>query len=418
MKKKLALVQLLKHREPALLVSGQSVSNFGDGVALVALTILVLETTHYSVTKLSWFAAARMIPLVAFLLVGGAIVDRVSRRVLLLISDGGRAVLTAALVVLIATGALRFWELIVFAVLFGCFDAFFIPAISALTPEIVPEELLPAMNAVRPLSNQLMGSMIGPAIGGLVAAFSTGWAMAIDGATFLVSFGALALMKPTPRPARTAGNTMIDDIKEGLSYVRRTRWLWTSMVGVVIANAFVLAPMFVLLPYYLLHVLHYAKYYVGFLSTAGGAAGAVAALVAANLRSPKRRLRAAWTYWIIADLSVLLVAIATNFWELMLVPIVAAPGIIFGNVIYESMMQIEVPRELLGRAVAVDWFVGLGISPIGLVVAGEIANHIGVKTYFVLLSLICMLPGLYILTSKRINAIDADRVNRVAAVEQ
>jgi MFS family permease len=84
-KRKFALVQLFRHREPALLMSGQTVSNFGGDVALVANTLLVLETTHYSVAKLSWFAATRMTPLVVFLLLGGAIVDRFSRRVLLLL---------------------------------------------------------------------------------------------------------------------------------------------------------------------------------------------------------------------------------------------------------------------------------------------------------------------------------------------
>lgn len=121
MKKKLALVQLAHHREPALLVAGQTVSQFGDGVAMVALTLLVLDTTH-SAAKLAWFAAARMTPLVIFLLVGGVIVDRFSRRILLLISDTMRAVLTAGLVVMIGTGLLRFWELLVFAVVFGTFD--------------------------------------------------------------------------------------------------------------------------------------------------------------------------------------------------------------------------------------------------------------------------------------------------------
>jgi DHA3 family tetracycline resistance protein-like MFS transporter len=84
---------------------------------------------------------------------------------------------------------------------------------------------------------------------------------------------------------------------------------------------------------------------------------------------------------------------------------------IFGNVIWESMMQSEVPRELLGRASSVDWFVSLGIGPLGLVIAGEIANYIGVRTYFVLFCVICVIPGLYILKSKRINEVDADRVN-------
>jgi DHA3 family tetracycline resistance protein-like MFS transporter len=409
-KKKLALVQLAKHREPTLLVTGQTISNFGDGVALVALTLLVLDTTH-SVTKLAWFAAARMTPLVVFLLVGGAIVDRFSRRVLLIISDVARAVLTGVLVVMIATGQLRFWELLIFAVLFGLFDAVFFPAISAITPEIVPEELLPAMNAVRPLANNLMGNMVGPAVGGVLAAFSTSLAIGVDCATFVVSAGALLLMKATPKPVRNEKNSMLDDIKEGIHYVRHTRWLWTTLLGVTLVNAFLFVPMFVLIPYFLRHNLHLAKDYVGFAVAASGVAGAIGALVVANLPAPKRRVRVMWTYWTIGTLSALVMGIATNFWEVIIFPIVASPMMIFGNVIWESMMQSEVPRELLGRASSVDWFVSLGIGPLGLVIAGEIANYIGVRTYFVLFCVICVIPGLYILKSKRINEVDADRVN-------
>jgi DHA3 family tetracycline resistance protein-like MFS transporter len=408
-KKKLALGQLAKHREPRLLVSGQTISNFGDGVATVALTLLVLDTTH-SVTKLAWFAAARMTPLVVFLLIGGAIVDRFSRRTLLLISDVARAVLTGALVFMIASGLLRFWELIIFAILFGSFDAVFYPAISAISPEIVPEELLPAMNAVRPLANNLVGNMIGPAVGGILAAFSTSLAIGVDCATFVVSATALWLMKATPKPIRKENNSMLDDIKEGVRYVRETRWLWTTLLGVTLVNGFLFVPMFVLIPYFLRHNLHLAKDYVGFGVAASGVAGAIGALVVANLPAPKRRIKVMWTYWTIGTLSALVMGIATNFWEVLIFPMVASPMMIFGNVIWESMMQSEVPRELLGRAASVDWFVSLGIGPLGLVIAGEIANYVGVRTYFVIFCVICVIPGLYILKSKRINEIDTERV--------
>jgi MFS family permease len=417
MRKRLAVIELAKHREPALLISGQAVSNFGDGVALVALTLLVLDTTH-SVTALGWFAAARMTPQVVFLLIGGAIVDRFSRRLLLILSDVARAVLTAIIVVLIMTHSLHFWELIVFAVLFGSFDAVFFPAISALTPEIVSEDLLPAMNAVRPLTNNLLGSTIGPAVGGLLAAFSASLSIGVDCATFVLSATALVLMKSTPKPARDAAATMIGDIKEGLRYVMRTRWLWTTSASVTLVNAFVLTPMFVLIPYFLRHNLHLAKDYVGFAVAAAGVTGALGALIVANLPSPKRRIRMMWVYWSIASLSALVMGIATNFWEVIVFPIVVSPMIIFGNVIFESMMQTEVPRELLGRASSVDWFVSLGVAPIGLVVASEIANFIGVRAYFVIFSIICVVPGLWIMASKRINAVDADRINPVAVLEQ
>jgi hypothetical protein len=64
-----------------------------------------------------------------------------------------------------------------------------------------------------------------------------------------------------------------------------------------------------------------------------------------------------------------------------------------------------------GRASSVDWFVSLGISPIGLVVAGALSNCIGVRTYFVVMALVTSLPGLYILMSRRINASDRQRVS-------
>jgi predicted MFS family arabinose efflux permease len=416
MKRKLAIVELAKHREPRLLVSGQAISNFGDGVAIVALTLLVLDTTH-SVTALGWFAAARMTPQVVFLLVGGAIVDRFSRRLLLILSDVVRAVLTGAIVILILSHSLHYWELIFFAVFFGSFDALFYPCIAAFTPEIVSEDLLPAMNAVRPLANNLMGSTIGPAVGGLLAAFSTSLSIGVDCATFVVSATALALMRSTPKPIRKEGATMIGDIKEGLQYVVRTRWLWTTSLSVTLVNAFVLTPMFVLIPYFLRHNLHLAKDYVGFAVAAAGVSGALGALVVANLPMPKRRIRMMWIYWSIGSMTALVMGIATNFWEVIVFPIVVSPTIIFGNVIFESMMQSEVPRELLGRVSSVDWFVSLGVAPLGLVIASQVANAIGVRAYFVVFSIICVLPGIWIIVSKRINAIDADRVHPVAVLE-
>jgi MFS family permease len=416
MRKKLAIVELAKHREPRLLVSGQAISNFGDGVAIVALTLLVLDTTH-SVTALGWFAAARMTPQVVFLLIGGAIVDRFSRRLLLILSDVVRAVLTGAIVILILSHSLHYWELIVFAVFFGSFDALFYPCIAAFTPEIVSEDLLPAMNAVRPLANNLMGSTIGPAVGGLLAAFSTSLSIGVDCATFVVSAAALALMRSTPKPIRKEGATMIGDIKEGLHYVVRTRWLWTTSLSVTLVNAFVLTPMFVLIPYFLRHNLHLAKDYVGFAVAAAGVSGALGALVVANFPMPKRRIRMMWIYWSIGSMTALVMGIATNFWEVIIFPIVVSPTIIFGNVIFESMMQSEVPRELLGRVSSVDWFVSLGVAPLGLVIASQVANVIGVRAYFVVFSIICVIPGIWIIVSKRINAIDADRVHPVPVLE-
>jgi MFS family permease len=413
MKKRLAIAQLMRHREPTLLVSGQAVSAFGDGVALVALTLLVLEITHNNASMLSWFVAARMIPFVAMLLVGGAVVDRFSRRTLMLLSDSARALLTGLLAALMASGSLRYWELIVFGVLFGLFDSLFTPAMGALVPEIVPEDLLGAMNSLRPLTGNLVGNMLGPAVGGLLAGYSTTLAILVDCASFVVSAVALAAMKPTPRPVRTSAASLFGDIGEGLRFVRSRTWIWTTLAAVTIGNAFVYVPTSVLIPYLLRHNLHVSKVYVGYAFAISGVAGALGALVSSNLKIPRRRVRRMWTYWSIGTLSALIFTVATNVYEVFVVALVMTPMMILGNVIWETMMQSEVPTELLGRVNSVDWFVSLGISPIGIVVAGSLAASIGVRAYYLIFSLVATVPGLVILASRRANAVDAGRSGQV-----
>jgi MFS family permease len=408
-KKRPALLQIFGHREPRLLITGQTVSGFGDGIANVAFVLLVLDTTH-SVSKLAVFAAARMIPTVGFLLVGGAIVDRFSRRVLLLISDLSRALLTAAVVALLLAHSLHFWELLVFAFLFGTFDAVFMPAISALTPEIVPEELLPAMNAVRPLTNNFVGQMLGPAAGGLLAAWSTTTAIGVDCATFLVSAGALVMMHATPRPARGVGTSMLDEIRQGLRYVRKTPWLWTTLAAVAPGNALVYTPMAVLLAFYMEHHLHAGKPMVGYLFATMGLTGALGALYAGSMKSPRRRVRVTWAVWTVSSLAALFMGLATHTWIVFIFPALASPCIYLGNVIWESMIQSDVPRELLGRVTSVDWFVSLGLSPVGLIVAGYLATRWGVRTYFVVMGLVCTVPGIFILLSRKINEVDGHRL--------
>jgi DHA3 family tetracycline resistance protein-like MFS transporter len=175
--------------------------------------------------------------------------------------------------------------------------------------------------------------------------------------------------------------------------------------------------MAVLLPFLLRHTFHDSKVVVGYTFAVMGLSGAIGALVASNLKTPRRRIRVMWTFWTISSLSGLIVGFATNFWEVMIFPLVASPLLLLGNVIWESMMQTEVPRDLLGRASSVDWFMSLGLAPIGLVVAGLLATQWGVRTYFVVVSLLSAAPGIWIILSRKINEVDNGRVKQTAVAE-
>jgi MFS family permease len=165
----------------------------------------------------------------------------------------------------------------------------------------------------------------------------------------------------------------------------------------------------VLLPFYLLHDLHAHKFVVGVLFAAFGFAGTVGALYAGSMKTPRHRIRVMWSVWTFGAASALTMGFATHTWEVFIMPIISAPTMYIGNVIWESMIQSEVPRELLGRVASVDWFVSLGISPIGLVLAGALSSRFGVQRYFVVAGLICLIPGILILLSRKVNQIDAHR---------
>jgi MFS family permease len=203
---------------------------------------------------------------------------------------------------------------------------------------------------------------------------------------------------------------MFSEIKEGVAFVRRTRWLRANTLAAGLINAILFSPMAVLIPFFLRHTLHDGKLIVGYTFAVMGVSGAIGALVASNLKTPKRRVRYMITYWTIAAVSGLVMGFATNFWEVMIFPLIVSPMILLGNVIFESMMQTEVPRELLGRASSVDWFVSLGLAPVGIVLAGYLASAWGVRTYFVVTSLVSCVPSVWIFLSRKINEVDGDRV--------
>ena len=232
--------EVLSNRQFTLLWSGQTVSQFGDGILSVALPLLVLAITN-NATDLGLVVAARLVPTVVFLLLGGAVTDRVSRRLAMLTSDASRAVITASMGLLALTGSLNFTELLVGSILFGIFDALFYPASTALLPDLISAEHLTTSNSLSRFSGALAGGLIGPITGGVIAStIGTSWSLIIDAGTFVVSAGCLLIMRRTSRP-ESSGHSMVVEIKEGLLYCRKTPWIFWTIGVAGLASARLLA---------------------------------------------------------------------------------------------------------------------------------------------------------------------------------
>ena len=163
-----ALLSALSHRSYALLWVGQTVSQLGNGIHLIALAWWVLQETG-SAAAMGTVLVAASVPELLLLLVGGVAVDRFSRPWLLLGADVVRGGLMALVALLAWNGSLELWHVLVMSAVFGLADALSYPAHTAVIADLLPPDALASANSLRSISAQV-GGIVGPALGGVIVA--------------------------------------------------------------------------------------------------------------------------------------------------------------------------------------------------------------------------------------------------------
>ena len=155
-------LRVLRHPNFRFLFLGQAVSAIGDGVVVVAIALYVTQSTG-SASELGLVLGAQALTLVTLLLFGGVWADRLPRQRIMIATDLVRAALHALLAVLIFSGTVAIWQLVVIEAGYGAAQAFFQPAYSGLVPQTVPEELiLDARGLTEWMAN--LASLLGPAL--------------------------------------------------------------------------------------------------------------------------------------------------------------------------------------------------------------------------------------------------------------
>ena len=219
---------------------------FGNAMAPVAIAFAVLELTG-SKADLGFVLAARQIPQIFFLLVGGVWADRLPRHRVMVVTSCVSGASQATLAVLLLTGEAHIWHLLILALVNGSSTAFFFPASAGIVPQTVPQELLQQANALLRLG--INATLIaGAALGGLlVAATSPGWAILVDACSFLVGAVFIGLMR-LPAGLRVQGSTVLAELHDGWREFRSRTWLCAIVAQFAIVNAAVTGAMDVLGP--------------------------------------------------------------------------------------------------------------------------------------------------------------------------
>jgi len=198
----------------------RSVSDIGDAVAFVAIAYAAARLGSPAIAGLVLAAAAT--PRAVFMLIGGAITDRVDTRRLMIDTDLARVAVLAAALAAIAVWGVSAPLLIAIGVPFGIADAFYTPASSTFPRQLVATTELARLAGLRQLMTRIATIVGGPLGLALVAFGGLSAALATDALSFLVIAVVVFAVRPRWPMARSAGRSILSDVRSGLGYLGRT----------------------------------------------------------------------------------------------------------------------------------------------------------------------------------------------------
>lgn len=229
------LSSLMRRRDFGWFFSGQLVSLLGSSMAPIALAFAVLDASG-SAGDLGIVLAVRMVPMLVFLLVGGAVADRFSRRTVLVLSNLGSALTQGTVAVVLVTGHYALVLVAGLEFLNGVLSAFTSPALRGIVPQFVEKAELQQANSV--LSSMRNATKIlGPSLAGVVVATAgSGPAIAFDAVSYLLAAGCMAQLSVTTHSVTQKKSSLLSDIRDGWGEFWRIRWVWMVSLSFCVVN--------------------------------------------------------------------------------------------------------------------------------------------------------------------------------------
>jgi len=374
------------------LVISRFVSNLGNGLAPVAIAFGVLELPNGDGKSLSLVMASTSLSLVLFSLLGGVIGDRFPRAWIV----GGADILLAILVMangiayVTGNGSIILFTVVGF--FSGVLNAIWYPAMSALTSDLADPEILQDSNAATMLSSNI-AMILGTAVAGvIVATIGPGWAIIIDGVTFLIA-GLLvySMRSATPVAERSESSSTIHEIKTGWREFSSRRWVFLVVISFSFVVSMERAVYSVLGPLVADEKLGGPKPWSLILAT--WAIGSVVGVLFAAKVRPRYPIRVAIIVQFPLFLWFFSLGNTTNVYLIAIFSFFVGIAFDFFYVLWVTTLQQHIPKESLSKVMSYDVLGSLALAPIGIAVAGPIAEHYGTSPVLNVISfafIVCM----------------------------
>ncbi len=358
--------------------ASRAVSIWGTTMAPIALAFAVLEIED-SAAALGQVLAARSIPMVLFLLVGGVLADRLGRWRVIQASNLVSALSQGFAAWLIITGHAELWHLVVIEAVNGTTSASAFPAMQGMVPQLVQRTQLQSANV---LLSMVRGALVvvGPTTAALlVVAVGPGWALGIDALTWAASMVLfLPVRLPHQAPATSAG--IMGDLRAGWTYFRTTTWLWVVVLAFGLLNVIMGGIWYTLGPPVAKDTIGIAGWGYVLSAQAVGLLATTVVLLRVSLRFP---LRAGMLGCLLFAAPLLMLGIEPMLVPLMVAMFVSGAGLEVFNVGWNLAMQENVPEEMLSRAYSYDALGSLAAVPLGQLLAGPLGDWLGYREVLV-----------------------------------
>ena len=384
------------------LVLARFISNLGNGLSPIALAYGVLSLKGATGSDLSLVMAARVTPMIIFMLIGGVIGDRFKRNRIVGGSDVIGSLFAATSAISFIDGFASVWLLCLMGGLFGILNALWWPAMSGVLPEILPKQSLQKGNAVVGLLSNF-GFVAGALVGGtIVTLFGSGWALLVDAISFLIA-GLLVWNINLPAMPIRERNSMFHDLKVGwFEFISRS-WVVAIVISFTFLNLCFEATVSVLGPLAFNSGGHGPRNWSFNLAaiTAGMIVGGIASFKIHFSRPlvlgmVSIALVPAWIYFMGFKLPLALILMGA---------FIAGVAVEIFSVVWGTSMQTNIPEASYSRVVSYDAFGSYALAPLGIAFAGPIASWIGISHTLLVAASVALVAALIPLALKSVRGL-------------
>ncbi|WP_430829096.1 MFS transporter [Clostridium ihumii] len=381
----------LKHKNFRYFWLGQCVSLIGSWMQSTTQGWLVQEiTVNNSAFLLGLLNALQFTPMMIFSLFAGVFIERFSKQKILLFTQIGLMAMALIQGVLVLTGTIKYWHLLIIAVINGIINTIDMPTRQSFVIELVGKEDL--MNGIALNSSVFNAArMLGPAVAGIIIAYvGIAGCYLINAVSFIPVIYGISKIRTVYKKKESKDINVIKDIKDGLIYIKGNKVLVKSFALITVMGIFAYNYN-VIIPLFAVETLGLSSKGYGFLMSALGSGSLIGALLMATRSKggPKSKVIVGASY----IMGVLLIILGINRNQYMMAALLAFVGIF--NITFStnsnSTVQLNSKDEYRGRVMSVYSLLFAGVTPIGSLFTGTISNEFGPSNAFVFSGIISMI---------------------------